>query len=230
MTKASPLSLLGLQSWVAIEGLRRASRTRNEISRGFLKYSRDTPDVYETSAMSRHVAFLRAINVPGHSKVKMKRLQQAFSSAGCADVKTVIQSGNVLYEASKGDVETLHQRIQEELRELLGREATVLFRRHSEIRDLVKAAPFKAVNADTDVKLYVVLLSQKPIRKPTFPIVSPKESLEALSAKGLEVFVVSRKKENGGCGFPNGFVEKEFEVLATSRNWSTITKIANMSP
>ena len=84
--------------------------------------------------MSRHVAFLRAINVPGHPKVKMEDLRQAFSNVGCRDVKTVIQSGNVLYEASKGDLETLHQRIQEELQELLGREATVLFRRHSDPR------------------------------------------------------------------------------------------------
>ena len=104
-------------------------------------------------------------------------------------------------------------------KELLGREATVLFRMHSEIRDVVQAAPFKAVNTDTDVKLYVVLLSQKPIRKPTLPIGSPKDSLEAISAKGLEVFVVSGKKENGGYGFPNSFVEKEFGVPATSRNW-----------
>ena len=180
--------------------------------------------------MSRYVTFLRAINVHGHLKVKMEDLRQAFSEAGCANVKTFIQSGNVVYEASKGDLETLHQRIQEELRALLGRKATVLFRRHSQIRDLVKTAPFKAVNTGIDVKLYVVLLSQEPIRKPTFPIISPKESLEALSAKGLEVFVVSRKKKNGGYGFPNGFVEKEFGVSATSRNWSTITKIANLSP
>lgn len=99
---------------------------------------------------------------------------------------------------------------------------------HSEIRDVVQAAPFKAVNTDTDVKLYVVLLSQKPIRKPTLPIGSPKDSLEAISAKGLEVFVVSGKKENGGYGFPNSFVEKEFGVPATSRNWSTVTKIASL--
>ena len=128
----------------------------------------------------------------------MKHLQQAFSAAGCANVKTVIQSGNVLYEASKGEVETLHQRIQEELKELLGREATVLFRRHGEIRDLVKAAPFKAVDADTDVKLYIVLLSQKPIRKPTFPIVSPKESLEGLCQV---------KAESGTLGGWNHFIE-----------------------
>ena len=172
--------------------------------------------------MSLHVAFLRAINVPGHPKVKMADLKQAFSGAGCRDVKTVIQSGNVLYEASKRDVETLHQRIHEELKELLGREATVLFRRHSEIRDLVKAAPFKDVEADADVKLYVVFLSQEPVSKPTLPTVSPRESLEAISAKGREVFVVSRKKKNGGYGFPNGFVEKEFRVPATSRNWSTV--------
>lgn len=65
--------------------------------------------------MSRHVAFLRAINVPGHPKVKMEDLRQAFSDAGCRDVKTIIQSGNVLYQAPKVDVKTLYQRIQEAL-------------------------------------------------------------------------------------------------------------------
>jgi uncharacterized protein (DUF1697 family) len=40
-----------------------------------------------------------------------------------------------------------------------------------------------------------------------------------------EVFVVSRRKQNGFFGFPNTFVEEEFETCATSRNWSTVTKI-----
>lgn len=43
--------------------------------------------------------------------------------------------------------------------------------------------------------------------------------------KNLEVFIVSRRKKNGFYGFPNNFIEKELGVSATSRNWSTVTKI-----
>ena len=43
--------------------------------------------------------------------------------------------------------------------------------------------------------------------------------------KNLEVFIVSRRKKNGFFGFPNNFIEKELGVSATSRNWSTLTKI-----
>ena len=110
----------------------------------------------------------------------------------------------------------------------LGREPIVLFRTHSKIKDLVKAAPFEAVNTDTDVKLYVVFLSQKPNNRPRLPMASPKEALEIIDTNGLEVFVVSRRKDNGGYGFPNSFVEKEFGVLATSRNWSTVKRIAHL--
>ncbi|MGH7709998.1 MAG: DUF1697 domain-containing protein, partial [Gemmatimonadaceae bacterium] len=40
-----------------------------------------------------HVAFLRAINVRGHTKVAMQDLTRAFTAAGCTDVQSVIQSG-----------------------------------------------------------------------------------------------------------------------------------------
>jgi uncharacterized protein (DUF1697 family) len=45
----------------------------------------------------RHVAFLRAINVAGHAIVRMADLRQAFADAGCRNVRTYIQSGNVVF-------------------------------------------------------------------------------------------------------------------------------------
>lgn len=54
--------------------------------------------------MTKYIALLRAINVAGHARVKMTDLNRAFVSAGCKDVRTVIQSGNVLFEAADRDV------------------------------------------------------------------------------------------------------------------------------
>jgi uncharacterized protein (DUF1697 family) len=178
--------------------------------------------------MNKYVAFLRAINVAGHAKVKMSDLKQVFIAAGCKDVRSYIQSGNVLFEAPESDTESRLQEIQNKLCELLGTEAIVMYRTFREVEDIVRTAPFKDIAADTDAKLYVTFLSRKPPHKPTLPLLSPKEALEAVKVKNLEVFIVSRKKKNGFYGFPNNFIEKEFGVPATTRNWSTVTKIAKL--
>ena len=103
-----------------------------------------------------------------------------------------------------------------------------MFRRLQEVRRVVKENPFKDLSSGSDVKLYVAFLSRKPRNKSSFPFRAPKEALEAIGMKNLEVFIVSRRKENGFYGFPNNFIEKELGVLATSRNWSTVKKIAEM--
>jgi uncharacterized protein (DUF1697 family) len=179
--------------------------------------------------MTKYIAFLRAINVAGHASAKMSDLKRLFLSAGCKEVRTVIQSGNVLFEAAARDTPAIIRRIQAKLRELLGGDATVLFRKIREVEGAVRAAPFKKGEAGPDVKLYVAFLSQKPSSKPRLPLLSPEEALEVLEMKGLEVFIVSRKKKNGMYGFPNNFIEKEFGVPATSRNWSTVKKIVELS-
>ena len=95
--------------------------------------------------MNTHIAFLRAINVAGHAKVKMSDVKQAFVAAGCKDVITYIQSGNVIFKAPGGDVASLIPGIQERLGELLNTEATVLFRTLREVEDVVRSAPFQGL-------------------------------------------------------------------------------------
>jgi uncharacterized protein (DUF1697 family) len=178
--------------------------------------------------MNKYAAFLRAINVAGHAKIKMNVLEQVFIEAGCKNVRTYIQSGNVLFEAPEGDMESYIQEIQDKLCELLGTEATIIYRTLHEIEDIMRTAPFKDIEPGTDAKFYVAFLSQKPLQKLALPLLSPKEALEAVMVKNLEVFIVSRKKKNGFYGFPNNFIEKEFGAPATTRNWTTVTKIAKL--
>ena len=179
--------------------------------------------------MGKYVAFLRAINVAGHARVKMTDLKAAFASAGCRDVRTYIQSGNVLFEAPEEDRAAVFGRVGLELRELVGGEPNVLFRTQRKIERLVRRTPFKDFEGDSEVKLYVSFLAQKPKSKPSLPLLSQKEALEVIGVHSVEVFIVSRHKKNGFYGFPNNFIESELGVLATSRNWSTLTKIAELS-
>ena len=180
--------------------------------------------------MTKYIAFLRAINVAGHARVKMTDLNRAFVSAGCKEVRTVIQSGNVLFEAADRETSAIIRKVHPRLRELLGSEATIMFRTLSEFETIVRAAPFEGIEPGPDMQLYVAFLSQMPDRKPGLPVLSPKEGLEAFKIKDREVFVVSRRKTNGMFGFPNNFIESEFEVPATTRNWSTVKKHVERLP
>ena len=175
--------------------------------------------------MTTYVAFLRAINVAGHAKIKKDELKAAFTAAGCQNVETYIQSGNVIYCAPASGQPALAQKISNELRPLVGGEPVVIFRTLHHLETLVREDPFEEIDRNQDVKLYVALLASLPSPMPSLPIDDRKEALLVFARKGNDLFIVSGKKPNGFYGFPNNFVEKEFRVRATSRNWNTITKI-----
>jgi uncharacterized protein (DUF1697 family) len=174
--------------------------------------------------MTQYVAFLRAINVAGHAVIKMTDLREAFVAAGCQKVRTYIQSGNVLFESVE-EAGVIGERIRAKLRRLVGQEVGLLLRTVGELEKIVRGAPLRGFEDEAGVKRYVVFLAQKPAGKPRFPLVSSQEALEAVGMKDREVFVVSRRKKNGFYGFPNNFIEKELGVQATSRNWSTVSRI-----
>src|SRR5437867_1306095 len=120
---------------------------------------------------------MRAINVAGHASVKMTDLRAVFTAAGCRNVTTFIQSGNVLFDSPERGIPAILRKLRGHLRQLLGDEPDVILRTVEEIDALVARAPFKKVRAGVAVKLCVVFLSQAPQHRPRLPIVAPKEAL-----------------------------------------------------
>ena len=178
--------------------------------------------------MTTYVAFLRAINVAGHAVVKMTDLRDAFRAAGCREVRSLIQSGNVVFESPAKTPTALVRRIQVELRRLLGEEPGLFLRTMRDIERLVEGNPFRRFAGKPRIKLYVAFLSRRlpPRQQPRLPLRSAPEALEVIAVKDREAFIVSGRKKNGFYGFPNAFIEQQLGVSATSRNWSTIKKIA----
>lgn len=95
----------------------------------------------------------------------------------------------------------------------------------SELEHLVKRNPFKKYEASKDVMLCVVFLVDEPKTKPKLPLVSATEKLEVFAVADRTVFVIMRRKKTGWFSFPNNFVEKQFDILGTTRQWSTVKKI-----
>ena len=179
--------------------------------------------------MIRYVAFLRAINVGGQRLIKMEELARIFTAAGLKNVRTYIQSGNVIFDSSSANAVALRKKIEKALLNILGFEVIVMLRPLADIEDIVKRNPFKKTKADADQALFVVFLSDEPQQNPKLPLTSIIDNLEVLEVKDRAAFIVSRRKKNGMFGFPNKFVEKEFGVSGTTRNWNTVNKILKVA-
>lgn len=176
--------------------------------------------------MQRYVAFLRGINVAGHKLIKMEELARIFRSNGYKNVRTYIQSGNVIFDSAATNSTALAKKLERQLAQDLGYAVTVIVKKLSELEAMVTRNPFKKIANEPDVMmLYVVFLAGEPQTRPKLPLIFSSENLEVVAIKEQSAFVVARRKQDGRGGFPNAIVEKRFGVSATTRNWSTVKKI-----
>lgn len=173
--------------------------------------------------MVRYVAFLRGINVGGNKLIKMEALAAAFISAGFRNVKTYIASGNVIFD-SGAKPDTLAKKIERKLLQTFGHQIAVMVFQLADLQALVKRSPFKRVKRDKDVMLFVILLRSE-VTGVKLPLESKTENFRVIAIQDRAAFMVARRKKTGWFVYPNNFIEKEFRVAATTRNWSTVEKV-----
>ena len=175
--------------------------------------------------MNTYVALLRGINVGGRKLIKMDQLLQIFTAAGCRNVRTFIQTGNVIFESSSKDTKALTRKIERALEAKLGYSVTVILKQLSQLESIVKRNPFKKFAAETEAVPFVVFFNGEPDSQLKLPLKWPAENLEVFEIKDGAALVVARRKQNGRFDFPNAVLEKNFGVSATTRNWNTVQKI-----
>jgi uncharacterized protein (DUF1697 family) len=176
--------------------------------------------------MTQYVAFLRGINVGGNKKIGMERLRGAFASWGFANVKTLLASGNVLFETRKTDLRALTQTIERGINRTFGLEVSVILRTLDEIRVLAEANPFRNIKVTPRTRLFVTFLAEKPKSKLKIPYVSPDKSFKILCITDSEVCSVLALTARWGANLRQmDILEKEFGKKITTRNWNTVTKV-----
>jgi uncharacterized protein (DUF1697 family) len=175
--------------------------------------------------MITYVALLRGINVGGKKLIKMDELIRVFESLRLKHVRTYIQCGNVIFEVAESDVAALIKKIEKKILKTLGHDVTVVLRTIDELKTIVKRNPFKQVKPGADVMMVVAFLSTEPASKPKLPLISSTEKLEVLDIRDRAAFILCRRKKTGWFGFPNNFIEKQLGVSATTRSWTTVSKI-----
>jgi len=176
--------------------------------------------------MARYVAMLRAVNVGG-KQIKMPALTALFRDLGYADVVTYIQSGNVVFTAAAKAPAALEHTIEQAIANELGLAAPTLVRTRPELARVLRANPFLATRADPS-KLHVTFLAAKPAAALVRKAGEFDAGADEFRVVGREVYVhcpngYGRTKIN------NTFFEKRLQAVATTRNWNTVNKLADLA-
>ena len=172
--------------------------------------------------MTRYLALLRGVNL-GMRQVKSADLKLAFEAMGLARVKTLLASGNVLFDAENAD----RKAIEATLEQQFGFDIGTVLRSQDEIRALIAADPFKGRKEDADTKLYVTFVEDRNAR--TLPMPCAVEGdFEVVQLTEGEIFILAFRMPNGRFGEGMDIIWKHFgkKRLWTSRNWNTVLKAA----
>lgn len=169
--------------------------------------------------MARYVALLRGINLGPRNRIAMPELREALEDAGFEDVRTHLQSGNVVLE-STAKPETVARKCEKVIKERFGLEIPVVVRTRAELAKVVKRNPLGKVA--TDPKRYQVsFLSSKLPAKVVRELEEVAAESEQVVAIGREVYAwhpktIARSK------LWTKLAGKGLGVTATARNWATV--------
>jgi uncharacterized protein (DUF1697 family) len=174
------------------------------------------------------IAFLRGINVGGNTTIRMEALREAFSRLGLWSVKTVLASGNMVFEADDADRTALALRIQAALKETFGFEIAVMLRSAGEIQALLAADPFKDVPVTPDTRLYVTFLGDGIESRVKAPFVSQEGDTGVVRVFAHEVCTFMILSEGRGTPELMKGIEQEYGKTVTTRSWNTIVRIGKL--
>jgi uncharacterized protein (DUF1697 family) len=177
------------------------------------------------TSLSSYVAFLRGINVGGNKKIRMASLAQAFEALGFQNVRTLLASGNVLFQARSADPRALTRRIEQRIEQTFRLEVSIILRTRREIQQLLDANPFKSIRVTPRTRLFVTFLAGKPKATLKIPYESPDKSFRILGVAGRDVCSVLTLGPQWAKNLRQmDILEKEFGQRITTRNWNTVQK------
>ena len=173
--------------------------------------------------MTTNVALLRGLNVGGKNRMPMTALTQMFVEAGCTNVRTYIQSGNVIFKATQSRLEKLPAVIAKNIAESFGYKTPVVLRTVEQIGETVENNPFLKAGADEN-ELHVYFLANAPDARGIASLDPARSSPDAFLVRGRDVYL---KMPNGMARtkLSNAYFDSKLATISTARNWRTTLKL-----
>lgn len=175
-----------------------------------------------------YVALLRGINVGGNKKVPMAELSDVFRAAGCASVRTYIQSGNIVFEAPPARGRSLRSTLAGRIQDRFGFEVPVVLRTAGELEEVTRENPFVRDRTFDEDKLHVAFLADLPSAGRVARLDPVRSAPDAFRVVKSEIYLhlpngVARSK------LTNSYFDGLLETTSTIRNWRTVLKLLDLT-
>jgi uncharacterized protein (DUF1697 family) len=171
-----------------------------------------------------HIALLRAINVGGHT-VSMERLRGLFAELGHKNVRTLIASGNVVFDAGSKKAAVLEPAIEKHLEKALGYVVTTFVRTPDEIAAIVAHEPFARSVIDKAHALWIAFLKESPGADAARKLSALRCATDDFHVNGREVYWL-RRVTSSESKIAGNALERALGAPLTARNITTVRKLA----
>ncbi len=175
--------------------------------------------------MTVFIALLRGVNVGGANRLKMADLKALVESAGFTRVRTLLQSGNVVFDGEGDDTAAAGARLEGLLETRMGKPIPVLVLTRAEFERALAANPHPVDGPGAGSRVVVAFLSRTPSRAEAARFLAGVSGPERCAVKGRAVYV----------DYVDGIADSKLKIdsrlggVATARNWNTVTKLAALA-
>ncbi len=176
---------------------------------------------------SLHVALLRGINVGGKNKLPMKDLCALASAAGCAEVRSYIQSGNLVFRIAPALGERVAGLIGAAVEKRFGFRPPVVIRSAAELRKVSADNPFLGAGADPTT-LHVAFLADRPSAAQVAALDPNRSPPDRFTVRDREIYLTC-PNGLGRSKLTNAYFDAKLATVSTLRNWRTVLELIELS-
>jgi uncharacterized protein (DUF1697 family) len=170
---------------------------------------------------------LRGINVSGQNRIRMEDLKNLYAELGLVNVRTYVQSGNVVFDSQEQSPSLLAKQIEAQIEKSFGLSVPVLIRTPAEFQRILLGNPFLQVRDADPASLHVTFLSGSPSAEKWADLKSPGDGDE-FSVGKEEIFLFC-PNGYGRTKLNNTYFERKLGLTATTRNWKTVNALYDMA-
>ncbi|MEO0468036.1 MAG: DUF1697 domain-containing protein [Bacteroidota bacterium] len=175
--------------------------------------------------MNTYIALLRGINVSGQKKIRMAELREQLAELPYENIRTYIQSGNIVFDSQNENAAQLAQEIRNKIAGHYAFDVPTLIRTPEELREAAQNNPFAAEDLK---RVYLTFLESVPAQAQIDVLAEVDYSPEQYVIQGKSLYLFS-PDGRGTSKLSNNLFEKKLKVNATTRNWRTLNKLIEMA-
>ncbi len=180
-------------------------------------------------SMKRYIAFLRGINISGKNKISMAELKKGLEELGFREVKTYLNSGNVIFSSDGDMVEGFANQMEGMLKSQFGLDIPVYVIPKEELEDILRNAPGWWGNEDKEIYDNLIFIMPPATFAEVFEeIGKPKEELEKIKAYKEAVFWSFSRKDYQKTNWWSKTASANISNKLTIRTANTVRKIVGM--